>query len=342
MFPPMPYRAFHASAPRLARIAASAALALIVHACDVLDDSQLKRQLNGAGGDASGAGGSSGSSGTTGGGGATGVAAAGGSGGGRSDAGTSGTGAPPGDGSVPPAECSPPAIDDHCARIGALSTPPVIDGTVDCGARLLELTPTGWNGAQAMPAHRTLLAAAARPDGLYVYIEVHGGVPPRPHPAGSYIDCGDAVEIYIDADGVIDTLGAYSKPGTMQFIVAAPSPAAPTTIEAMRFVGGETQGAWLSQQVRTALLPDGYAVEAFITASDLELTAWAPGSRIGLDIAVDVAADAPVVPSEPMCEMRLGQYFMRMGGDDEDDAGICHGKPWCDTRAFCTPEIAAR
>jgi hypothetical protein len=137
MFPPMPCRAFHASAPRLARIAASAALSLIVHACDVLDDSQLKSQLNGAGGDASAAGGSSGASGTTGRGGASGVAAAGGAGGGRSDAGTSGSGAPSGDGSVSPAECSPPATDDHCARIGALSTPPVIDGTVDCGARLL-------------------------------------------------------------------------------------------------------------------------------------------------------------------------------------------------------------
>jgi hypothetical protein len=189
-----------------------------------------------------------------------------------------------------------------------------------------------------MPAqHRTMLAAAARPDGLYVYAEVHGAEPPRPHPAGSYIDCGDAVEIYVDADGVIDPHGTYSLSGTMQFIIAAPAPAAPATIEAQRFIGGESQGAWSSQQVRTALLPDGYAVEAFITAEDLELTAWAPSGRIGFDIAIDVAA--PVASPELACGQQLGQYFMRMGPDEEDDAGICHGKPWCDARAFCTPEL---
>jgi hypothetical protein len=182
-----------------------------------------------------------------------------------------------------------------------------------------------------------LLAAGARPDGLYVYVEVHGGEPPRPHPADSYIDCGDAIEIYVDADGVVDDHGTYGMAGTMQFIIAAPTPAAPATIEALRFIGGENQGAWGSQQVRTTLLPDGYAVEVLITADDLELTAWAPGGRIGFDIAIDVSA--PEATPELSCGQQLGQYFMRMGPDEEEDAGICHGKPWCDTRAFCTPEI---
>ena len=241
-------------------------------------------------------------------------------------------------GSAAVPECSPPAVDDYCTRIPALAAEPVIDGQLDCGARLLQLPAVGWNGANPLPAqHRALLAAAKRPDGLYLYLEVHGGEPPRPHPAGSGIHCGDAVEIYVDADGAIDALGAYSAPGTMQFIIAAPTPPAAGTIEALRFVAGENQGAWSSQQVRTRSLDDGYAVEALITARDLELTAWSPAGRIGFDIADDVSATAS--SPELACGLQLGQYFLRMGPDGEDDAGVCHGEPWCDSRAFCTPAL---
>lgn len=123
----------------------------------------------------------------------------------------------------------------------------------------------------------------------------------------------------------------------MQFIVAAPNPKTPATIEALRFVAGNNQGAWRSEQVSTALFEDGYAVEAFITATDLDLTAWSPTGRIGFDIAIDVgaASESP----DLRCGLQLGQYFLRIGADDEVDGGVCHGKPWCDTRAFCTPEI---
>src|SRR6185436_15434844 len=93
---------------------------------------------------------------------------------------------------------------------------------------LTAVTPTAWNGTAAMPAgHSTQLAVAHRPDGLYVYVEVHGQAP-APHPAADAIYCGDAIELYVDADGTLGAAGAYDDPGTMQMIVAAPaSDAAP-------------------------------------------------------------------------------------------------------------------
>jgi hypothetical protein len=330
-------RAAHARVP----IAASAALALALHACSVFDEGRLGPPPSayaavpppaadaGSGGRAEvpAAG-------------ARGTAAAGSDAAGQPslDAAVPDDGAPPPDAGRPLPECNPPSVESYCAHIPALSDEPVIDGDLDCGAQLLELPPVGWNGVQPMPAdHRTLMAAATRPNGLYVYVEVHGGEPPRPHPPGSYIDCGDAVEIYVDADGAIDEKGKYSTPGTMQFIVAAPASDMPVALEALRFVAGESQGPWSSEQVRTVLRPDGYAVEAFITAMDLDLTAWSPSARIGFNVTIDVAA--PAESPDLACGLQLGQYFMRMGTDDDVDGGICHGKPWCDSRAFCTPEI---
>ena len=329
--------------PPLARIAAHALVPAIACACSVFDESRLGARAPDEPRDGAvptgGSGGTAGApqAGRSGGAGGSGPSQ-GGRDGGEPQGGASGTLADGGDAQVTPPPCEPPAVDDYCMHVPALEAEPVIDGELDCGARLLDLPPVGWNGEQPMPeGHRTQLAAGIRPDGLYVYVEVHGGAPPMPHPAGSYIDCGDAVEIYVDADGVIDELGKYSTPGTMQFIIAAPSPAAPATIEALRFIGGENQGAWSSPYVHTRLLEDGYAVEVLIRAADLELTAWAPAARIGFDVAIDVAASAET--PKLRCGLQLGQYFLRMGADDEGDAGICHGKPWCDTRAFCTPEL---
>jgi hypothetical protein len=231
-----------------------------------------------------------------------------------------------------PQVCEPTAVGDFCTQLPALPAAPAIDGVLDCGPTLLALDPKGWNGASAIPAgHVTKLAAAVRSDGLYVYVEVHGQQPVL-HPAGSAIYCGDAVELYIDADGVLDAAGHYSSPGTMQFIVAAPADAS-ATIEAMRYIEGNDHGAWTSGNVKTALLSDGYAIEAFITAADLDLTAWSPTTKVGLDIAIDVSA--PVGTANLRCGQQLGQYFLSLYGQ----ADSCSGQPWCDARAFCTPAL---
>jgi hypothetical protein len=230
------------------------------------------------------------------------------------------------------ARCEPLQAGDYCAQVPALPAPPVIDGVLDCGLALTMLDPQAWNGTSAMPAgHVAKFAVAARPDGLYVYVEVHGQTA-RPHPSGSAVYCGDAVEFYVDADGTLEAAGNYDKPGTMQFLVAAPG-VANSTVDTMRYVQGTDHSAWLSSQIDTALLADGYAVEAFITAADLDLSAWAPATRIGLDLAIDVSA--PSGTANLKCGLQLGQYFLHV----DDQVGSCNHEPWCDTHAFCTPAL---
>lgn len=241
--------------------------------------------------------------------------------------------APP-DGAPPDAGDPPictPAAGDYCSQLEPLLAAPVIDGELDCGPAAVAITPVGWNGTTAMPStHSARVAAAWRPNGIYVYVEVNGTS--TPHPSGTDIYCGDAVELYVDHDGTTDASGNYADPGTRQFVVAAPSAASPGTIEAFEFSEGNNHGTWETTDLRTVRRADGYQVEAFITASDLDLTAWAPGPRIGLDVAIDVAA--PAGTAGLRCGVLSGQYFLRVG----PTAGSgCDGEPWCDARAFCTP-----
>ena len=173
--------------------------------------------------------------------------------------------------------CMPTSV-DFCTRVPALSAPAVIDGELDCGPLLGTLNPLGWNGSDPMPAgHATSIAAAWRPDGLYFFAKVVAASV-TPHTSGG-LNCGDAVELYIDADGTIDASGAYADPGTMQFIIAAPSSTWPGTIEAGRFVNGALR-TWSSPNIKTARLADGYAVEVFIAAADIGLSAWSPSTTI--------------------------------------------------------------
>jgi hypothetical protein len=231
------------------------------------------------------------------------------------------------------AGCASIAAEDVCTGIAALPTAPVIDGELDCGLELAAITPTAWNGTPALPAgHTTEVAVAHRPDGLYVYVEVRGQVP-APHPSTDPIYCGDAIELYLDADGVIDTAGAYDAPGTMQLIVAAPASDAAPNAHAERFLQGTTQGAWTSTAWRVRWLADGYALEAFVVAADLGLSTWSPDGSIGLDLVIDVAG--PASSPDLRCGLQLGQYFLRV----QPDATGCGGEPWCDARAFCVPAL---
>ena len=52
---------------------------------------------------------------------------------------------------------------------------PVIDGELDCGPAAVAITPVGWNGTTTLPSsHSARVAAAWRPNGIYVYVEVTG------------------------------------------------------------------------------------------------------------------------------------------------------------------------
>jgi hypothetical protein len=225
--------------------------------------------------------------------------------------------------------CASPAVDSYCDHIPALPAAPVIDGELDCGAPLLPMQAVAWNGPAAMPSdHSTRIAAAWRSNGLYLYVEVEDPTI-APHPSGA-IYCGDAVELYVDADATLEAAGHYDNPGTMQFIVAAPSESSPTDVEALRFVSG-TQSDWTAAMLATAVHANGYAVEVFLTAADLNLGQWSPMTRIGLDVALDVSGT-----SGADCGNKIGQYFMKVDtGADSPRAG----EPWGNTLAFCTPAL---
>jgi hypothetical protein len=222
---------------------------------------------------------------------------------------------------------------DYCGALPALPNVPVIDGMLECGLRLLPITPQGWNGTVAAPDKRASYAAAWRTNGLYLYVEVHGDAI-RPHTANQPIYCGDAVELFVDADADVDDGGAYGATGTMQFLIAAPAMDG-AAIEATRFIEGVSQGSWTSKAVRTRRLSDGYSVETFIGAADIRLQQWAPNMRVGFSVGVDVSASQGTATVS--CPGRAGVYFLRVGNTLSD----CGGEPWCDAGAFCRSMLVA-
>jgi len=207
----------------------------------------------------------------------------------------------------------------------------VIDGALECGLALRAVEPMGWNGSAPLPDKRASYAAAWSEQGLYVYVEVRG-LPLQPHPPGEPLFCGDAVELYVDSDAVApDDAGTYDPAGTMQFVIAAPSG---DGIEAARFVQGMPAGPWVSPNLRTERLPDGYAVEALIGAADIALWSWSIQSQLGFSLAIDVSGPDSAQPRR--CGNQLGQFFLRT----QPPSRVCPGEPWCDARAFCAPLLA--
>lgn len=230
--------------------------------------------------------------------------------------------------------CTVASASDYCSALPMMAAAPVIDGVLDCGPPLSPIAPTAWNGATALPqGHSTQLAVAHRPDGIYIYVEVRGQAP-APHPSTAAIYCGDAIEIYLDADGVMASDGSYDVPGTMQLIAAAPASLAAPNPHAERYAAGATQGVWASTEYELAWFADGYALEAFVGAADLGLASWPIATALGIDLVIDVAG--PEASPDLRCGRQLGQYFLRVSSTLPSN---CNGEPWCDTRAFCVPAL---
>ncbi|MGH7438763.1 MAG: hypothetical protein ACRENE_24000, partial [Polyangiaceae bacterium] len=72
--------------------------------------------------------------------------------------------------------CTPSAPVDYCQVIPPLSAPPVIDGILDCGPTLVPIASVDWRGAAPLPpfpaGNTSQVAAAWRPDGLYVFLSI--------------------------------------------------------------------------------------------------------------------------------------------------------------------------
>ena len=82
------------------------------------------------------------------------------------------------DGALPDAGDPPvwtPVPGDYCTQLRPPLATPVIDGELDCGPAAVAITPVGWNGTTTLPSsHSARVAAAWRPNGIYVYVEVTG------------------------------------------------------------------------------------------------------------------------------------------------------------------------
>jgi hypothetical protein len=123
------------------------------------------------------------------------------------------------------AKCTQSAAVDYCQTIPPLPAPPIIDGVLDCGPTLVPIVPEDWRGAAPLPpfpaGNSAEVAAAWRPDGLYIFISVTTpAVIPADPTSQDYFGAG--VELFVDATGSFATPSQYNDPGTVQVIVTAP------------------------------------------------------------------------------------------------------------------------
>ncbi|MFL5304278.1 MAG: hypothetical protein ACJ8F1_03655 [Polyangia bacterium] len=216
-----------------------------------------------------------------------------------------------------------------CDRIPPLAAGAVIDGQLEPGLVLYS-----WTGA---PARFSL---AYRPDGLYFFASVEDATR-DPAPADALAYCGDGVELFVDDDGVIAHPPGYDVPGTMQLVIAAPADGVTTVHRGQRFVfsGASTDstdlGPWSSGNFVAVPTATGYAVEALVTATDLDVDAWAPasGGKMGWDVSLNIGG--PESPGTDACTTRSQQLHFRLAA-----AGACTA-PYCNASALCTPTLGA-
>ena len=297
-----------------------------------LPDASLDGSGAGGGGGASTGGAASG--GTANGTGGTG--GTGGAGGSPSDASAGGATTAP-DGATPPdAGCTDPgATLDYCQQIGALPSPPVIDGRLDCGVALRSVGHAGWtDGDASTPDVTAEYAVAWRPDGLYFFVRVHD--PNRiPADLGTPAFYGDGVELFVDNDATYDDAPNYDAIGTRRIVAVAPTNGT-TPVSRGEIFAPLVSGLPVVWRGDFNAYPtsDGYVVEAFVAAADLGLQTWrlSAGGDVGLNLGIDVSfANAA---SSGTAGHRLGEFFAHFG----NGTAVA---PTDDTSAFCKPTLLA-
>lgn len=226
----------------------------------------------------------------------------------------------------------------RCDEVEPLENAPVVDGVMEPNLTLLrwldESEPELPRGMQVD------VALAYRPNGVYFFFDIEDPtLNPAPLDALSY--CGDGVELYLDDDGVIQAPPAYDSPGTMQFIVAGPPDAATPAHRGQRFTfpnapSGDSidLGEWTSSAFVAVATSRGYAIEAFVVASDLDLDAWtlAPGGKIGWNMSFNIGGPQPA--GIDACTTRNQQFHFRRAS-----SGTCT-PPYCNASALCNPTLA--
>ena len=221
-------------------------------------------------------------------------------------------------------------VPDFRQRLPLLQATPTIDGLLERGAQLQDMAPVGWWGEGDSPDVTVRYAVSWRPDGLYFFVDVQdSGIFPAPEGAPG-IYCGDSVELYADADGELSQY--LDEPGATHLVVRAPDGELPSVVGS--WYGNSYLGPWAGAFVSVAT-PNGYAVEAFVNASDLRLADWplTEGLTVGLNISIN-ASTPDGSPAD--CGVRAGQYYLSVSGHT---APACNGDPWCDARAMSTPRL---
>jgi hypothetical protein len=247
------------------------------------------------------------------------------------------------DADVADATCTVSTVADYCAALPPLPAAPIIDGVLDCGPALVALAPVDWNGPPPLPpfpaGNSAELAAAWRPDGLYVFVNV---TTPAAFPAEAAdpVFYGAGVEVFVDDDGVYASAPTYDAPGAIQLVAAAPPDATTTGRRAEGFRNAADQGPWASTQFGTFPSPTGFVLEGFIVAADLGLASWmlAAGDTIGFDVSIDLSFTTAAMTGPQ--GHRVGQYFLHVEAPIGDAATIT--TPYQDPRAFCTPSLASQ
>lgn len=215
-----------------------------------------------------------------------------------------------------------------------LAGEPRIDGALEEGLRLHPFEPKDWSGPEPLPeGFAVAYALAHRPDGLYVFVRVEGtGVHPAPETSHPY--CGDAVEIFVDSDGVYDEPGRYDAAGSMQFVIGIPetTSSSPRTRLYRQTVTVRDADSLDRFAFRTE---QGFAVEVFLRAHDLDLDEWnlAPGRTIGFNLAIGLGRTLDGSETDG-CAGRLGQFFLAV-----DQANVDCPYPYCSTASFCPVAI---
>ncbi|HEY5146538.1 MAG TPA: hypothetical protein VII82_07210 [Polyangiaceae bacterium] len=146
---------------------------------------------------------------------------------------------------VADATCTVSPIVDYCAALPPLSAAPIIDGVLDCGPALVAIAPVDWNGPPPLPpfppGNSAELAAAWRPDGLYVFVSVTTPAAFSAE-AADPVFYGAGVELFVDDDGVYASAPTYDNPGAIQLVVAAPPDATTTGRRAEGFRNAADEG----------------------------------------------------------------------------------------------------